>query len=237
MISETLFAKKIDANKSRQLIESINFLVHQKENVVFSDTGIWRTTSISGHCFDSSLAKVIKNLANILDVKDIADFGCGPGWYTYYFYKCGFQVNGYDGNPNVEKVSSLLFNKEYYCQCQDLTEPFNIDIPFEMIICLEVGEHIPQKMEDIFLQNLVSNANKYILLSWAIPGQKGDGHINCHTNAYIISKMKNKGWTYNRIVSKQLRCAANLDWFKNTLMFFEKKHKDLSLGNVHSTTN
>lgn len=66
------------------------------------------------------------------------------------------------------------------------------------------------------------NAGKYIILSWAIEGQPGDGHINCRSNKYIISKMDQLGFKLDTPASQYLRSCAGLWWFKNTLMFFEK---------------
>lgn len=225
LIADYLFAQHIDYKDSALLIKTIDQLVLYQENIEYFSNGIWKTKGLSGHCFDMSLAKTIKNIATALQIHDIADFGCGPGWYTYFLYKSGIQVNGYEGNPNVEYISSLLFNNEYHCQCLDLTEAFEIDIPFEMILCLEVGEHIPQKSEDTFIRNLVKNASKFILISWAIPGQKGDGHVNCHTNTYVIEKFAKLGWYYNKTMSSLLRYESNLLWFKDTLMFFERIDK------------
>ena len=59
---------------------------------------------------------------------------------------------------------------------------------------LEVGEHIPKEYEDIFINNLHNNNNKGIILSWAILGQGGFGHVNEQNNDYIKSKMSNLGY-------------------------------------------
>lgn len=53
--------------------------------------------------FDKSLARELLSLLSLLKVRDVADFGCGPGWYTYLLYKQGYKVNGYDGNPHVKR--------------------------------------------------------------------------------------------------------------------------------------
>ena len=39
----------------------------------------------------------------------------------------------------------------------NFTEELTTDKPFEVIISLEVGEHIPIEYEDVFIQNLVNN--------------------------------------------------------------------------------
>ena len=91
-----------------------------------------------------------------------------------------------------------------------------------MIISLEVGEHIPDKYEDIFIHNLVRNSKKYLLLSWALPKQLGSGHVNCHTNEYIIGKMKEYGFYINTPITNYLRAKASFKWFQKTIMFFQK---------------
>jgi 2-polyprenyl-3-methyl-5-hydroxy-6-metoxy-1,4-benzoquinol methylase len=49
---------------------------------------------------------------------------------------------------------------------------------FDWILSLEVGEHIPHQLEDVFIGNLVRHAKKGIILSWAVPGQEGHHHVN-----------------------------------------------------------
>ena len=58
-------------------------------------------------------------------------------------------------------------------------------------------------------------------MSWAIPGQGGWQHINKHTNAYIIEKMEKLGFKYNKEVTEKYK-AQFKNWFKNTLMVFDK---------------
>lgn len=91
-----------------------------------------------------------------------------------------------------------------------------------MVFSLEVGEHIPNKWEDTYLDNLARNSAKYIIMSWAIDGQKGDGHVNCHPNHYIIGKMFERGFFFSTPVSRYLRSCASLFWLKHTIMVFEK---------------
>ena len=135
-----------------------------------------------------------------------------------------YAADGYDGNPYVEEMSALFFEDGSYCQCVDLSEEVKTEEPFDAVLSLEVGEHIPADREDVFFLNLIRNARKYIALSWAVEGQCGNGHVNCRSNYYIISRMEKHGFYENRIVSQYLRSHATYWWFKNTIMFFEKQN-------------
>ena len=55
----------------------------------------------------------------------------------------------------------------------------------DAVLSLEVGEHIPEDYEDIYLENLDRHADKIIILSWAVPEQGGFGHVNERDNGYI----------------------------------------------------
>ena len=55
---------------------------------------------------------------------------------------------------------------------------------------IEVGEHIPAELESKFLNNLVNSARRMVVLTWAVPGQGGEGHVNGQTAEAIVEKMK-----------------------------------------------
>jgi hypothetical protein len=72
------------------------------------------------------------------------------------------------------------------------------------------------------LNNLCKNANKGLILSWAVPGQPGHGHVNCRPNEYIESQIHSRGFERDFDGEKELRSSATLDWFKKTIMVFRK---------------
>ena len=87
---------------------------------------------------------------------------------------------------------------------------------------LEVGEHLPKKFEDIFINNLHQNNKNGIVLSWAVKGQGGYGHFNEQNNDYIKSKICKLGYINDIESENQLRKHSSLWWFKNTIMVFRK---------------
>ena len=187
--------------------------------------GFWENDTTEGHGHDENLAKGIVNFLNrefpsIESSIYIADIGCGDGYYTKYLIDSKFNCDGYDGNPNTPKITNGL------CYVQDFSKPLSIvESGYDVILCLEVGEHVPKEFEQIFLDNLALFNSQIIILSWAIPNQAGDGHVNCQPNSYIISEMAKRGYELNVMSSDILRGSASKYpnvgyWFKNTLMVF-----------------
>lgn len=206
------------------LWQQIQYYLLVKPSLLISPSGCWQTSGFYGHYYDTGLGNALLDIFRLLNIDSIGDFGCGPGWYTALLYRNGYAADGYDGNPYVEEMSALFFENGFYCQCVDLSEEVKTEEPFDVVLSLEVGEHIPADREDVFFLNLIRNARKYIALSWAVEGQYGDGHVNCRSNYYIISRMKKHGFYENTIVSQYLRSHATYGWFKNTIMFFEKQN-------------
>jgi hypothetical protein len=96
--------------------------------------------------------------------------------------------------------------------------------PLDLVLSLEVGEHLPPQFESIFIQNLHKHNTKAIIVSWAIEGQGGWGHFNERNNSYIKQKFLDLGY-YNDIDEEKLiRDASALPWFKNTIMVFKNKY-------------
>merc|ERR1712129_559280 len=110
-------------------------------------------------------------------------------------------------------------------QCEFLDLAIETEFPqqFDWIMSLEVGEHIPAEYEDVYIANLDANNANGIVLSWAVEGQGGKGHVNCHNNDYIKDKFKQLGYSNDLNAEKALRSSVtNAVWFKNT----ENEHAD-----------
>jgi glycosyltransferase involved in cell wall biosynthesis len=184
------------------------------QDAQISNKGFWLTDDESGHCFDTPLAEQLKDL---FKHHNVIDLGCGPGYYTKYFLDHGIICEGWDGNPNTPDISNGL------CKVADLTQQQSFGKK-NWVLSLEVGEHIPKEYEDTFIQNLVDHATEGIVLSWAIPNQPGDGHVNCQSNQYVISLLEKHGYVLDLATTNRMREVAELWWFQNTVMCFRKDY-------------
>lgn len=190
--------------------------------------GYWENETAEGHGVDEGLAEGLVDFfitkPHIFDRPIfVVDIGCGTGFYSKYLNNRihQFYCQGFDGNPNTPQIAGHEF------RVVDFAQPVSYIDPFDFSICLEVGEHIPPEYEGHLIQN-ISHLSKYgAILSWAIPGQGGDGHVNCRSNEYIIERMKLQGFKFEEIETQILRnYAAHYPhtgyWFRDSLMVFEK---------------
>lgn len=178
--------------------------------------GFWENPTKEGHAHDSRLAGAILKMLKARKIDTMVDFGCGTGEYARFFRRHNLVVEAYDGNPYTEQLTGGIG------EVKDLSKPFNMLKQFGCVMSLEVGEHIPAEFEQTFLDNLIKHSldGGLIILSWAVPGQDGDGHVNCQTNDYIMQQMQQRGFYLDNTLTNQLRKAASLWWFKNSLMVF-----------------
>ena len=173
------------------------------------DSGIW-----DGEVDQQYDAYLSGALNTFLRGNTVADFGCGwQGFYTESLKDSGINAVGFDGNP-CTKLPLLI---------ADLSRPLIIN-PVDWVICLEVGEHIPKERENALIHNCVSNSRKGVIISWAIPGQKGRGHVNCRPNDYIREKFALFNYKSDPKKAYDLRRASELPWFKNTIMVFRNNN-------------
>jgi hypothetical protein len=178
--------------------------------------GCWTTKQETDtHVFDQSLCDAIITICNNQNIKTVADIGCGDGSYTKHFIYNSIVCDGFDGSPLTTELTWGL------CYIKDFSEPQNIG-KYGLVLSLEVGEHIPAEYEQIFFDNLVNASIGLIILSWAVEGQGGDGHINCRDNDYIIQQMKDRGYDFDKDTTEYLKDKATVPWFKNTVLVFER---------------
>jgi SAM-dependent methyltransferase len=179
-----------------------------------NNRGVWdESEAKSRHVFDLGLCFGIADYISQNDT--IVDIGCGNGAYVKALKKVGFDIIGFDGCLITPEITEGL------CEVCDFSERADIGV-YDVVLCLEVGEHIPAEYENIFIDNVCRATKKLLILSWAIEGQGGDGHVNCRNNDYIINKIEQEGLKYDKLMGDKLRGLAFHEWFKNTIMCFKK---------------
>lgn len=153
----------------------------------------------------------------------VYDFGCGKAFYLSKLQEAGFgKCWGIEGT----KLNNFLIDN---IEIADLSQPEPIwwqKFGYEKgdVISLEVGEHIPKEGEQNFLDTITDHCNRYLVTSWALPGQPGLGHVNCQSQEYIISEIERRGFKYMPAETKDARSVIeqHCDWFQRTLLVFKR---------------
>ena len=192
-------------------------MVEKSTRNQISPTGFWVSNEDSEHCFVRKLALEMIKYVQAFNISSVYDFGCGKGDYlqTLFEFRPSIVATGFEGHQTLGTFTNIVK--------ADLSEPLNFE-QVDMVISIEVGEHIPKAFEQNFLDNLANHARSHIFLSWAIEGQGGLGHVNCQNNEYIIAQLKIRGWQFRQDLSDQIRQAMPQQhyWLRNTVMIFQK---------------
>ena len=171
--------------------------------------------------------KVGEHLYKELKPNSVLDLGCGVGSYLEGFFNAGCKyLLGIELNYNnskkyiVDEISSFIIEG-------DVTEDLDLGCKFDCIISFEVGEHIDPDGTKVFINNLTSYSDKYIILTAAPPGQRGTGHINLRNKDFWIESITSKGFLYQETLVEEYKKVwkeFNVgSYILNNLMIFEKK--------------
>lgn len=149
---------------------------------------------------------------------DVLDLGCGIGGYIQSYQKWGadyvFGVEGFD-----PKEDFLV--PDHFLQF-DLTKPLDLGKTFDLVLCVEVIEHIESHESDNLLKSIASHARKVVVFSAGRPGQPGIGHVNCQPISFWIDKWRMLGWEPDPFISSVTRALATYHWFRRNLIVLTK---------------
>lgn len=181
-------------------------------------TGYWDKNLAKKHHAHS--ANLSKWMATFLDKnKPTYDFGCGIGSYIRDLQNEGFaDLTGFEGDVPDNKVFGNI-------QQLDLSVPFNFNKKGNVIF-LEVGEHIPAEYQNIVLDNVCNACDSKLVLSWAVRGQGGTGHVNELDNYEVIPEVQKRGFKFLPDKTKEVRSLFLDDpcpWFHGSIMVFERE--------------
>lgn len=122
-----------------------------------------------------SARAIVPLVVGTLGSRSALDVGCGAGAWLSVYRACGVtDVIGADGDYVDQR--RLLIPRDTF-RALDVSQPFELGRRFDLVQCLEVGEHVPQASSHLLVANLVRHGS-CVLFSAAVPGQGGEHHIN-----------------------------------------------------------
>jgi hypothetical protein len=165
-------------------------------------------------------------LAHSLGIKSMMDIGCATGHWVGAFINCGVDARGIEGS--IEAKRHLVCPQDRVAFA-DLRKPLISPArDVDLVISLEVAEHIETKYADTFLQNIVRYNPKCIFLTAAPPGQGGHYHVNEQPFDYWINRLKKLGYALDQktkdIVVSLVHEGRNLKTVPAIMKHPDEKH-------------
>ena len=142
----------------------------------------------------------------------VLDIGCGLGTWLNAFKEFGVQdYYGVDGADIAEK--DLLIERDRF-QVVDFSKPWTLGRKFDLVICLEVAEHLPPTLSQKFIEALCEHSD-HILFSAACPNQPGQNHINCEWPEFWQNLFNKIGFACEDNVRPKIWNAEGIEvWYR-----------------------
>ncbi|MGA7394345.1 MAG: methyltransferase domain-containing protein, partial [Terrimicrobiaceae bacterium] len=151
----------------------------------------------------------------------VIDVGCGVGTWLAVLTESGVpDVWGIDGDY-VDR-SLLQIPRERFLP-HDLTMPIHLERRFDLVLCLEVAEHLPADSAPTLVDSLVG-LGPVIVFSAAIPYQGGTHHLNEQWPEYWTRLFAARGYAPVDNVRRQIWQLDDVQWYyaQNILLFVER---------------
>lgn len=161
---------------------------------------------------------IVPRLLDWVQPQSVVDIGCGVGtWLTVFQEYDIHDVLGIDGDyvdRNQLDVADACF------RTADLSRPLEIERQFDLALCLEVAEHLPQTSAATLVHSLVQ-LSPVVLFSAAIPFQGGTHHVNEQWPGYWSRLFTKEGYIVIDCLRKQIWNNEQVSWWyaQNMLLF------------------
>ena len=165
-----------------------------------------------------SAQEIVPLVMRLVGPQSVLDVGCGVGTWLSVFGEAGVgEVLGVDGD--YVKREMLHVPPERF-RAQDLKEPFRLGREFDLVVSLEVAEHLPPDCSASFVETLTAHGPA-VLFSAAPPFQGGNGHVNEQWPDYWAGLFEARGYEVIDCVRKHVWRNEKVEWWyaQNVLLF------------------
>jgi len=172
-----------------------------------------------------SAREIVPLVVRFLRPESVVDVGCGTGAWLSVFKEQGIEdILGIDGD--YVNLDSILIPKEAF-QSYDLTRPITINKNFDLVVSLEVAEHLPSNCAETFVESL-TRLGSVVMFSAAIPYQGGQNHVNEQWQDYWRILFNKRGYEAVDFIRKKVWDNPKVGtWFaQNTLLYVHRDYME-----------
>lgn len=164
-----------------------------------------------------SAKRVVPQLAGVLPIRSVVDFGCGHGAWLSVWQSVGVSITGVDGSY-VDRRHLLIDAAHFHAV--DLTEPIDLGRRFDLVQSIEVAEHLPASMARQFVDTLTAHG-PFVLFSAAVPGQGGEHHVNEQPLDYWRAIFRQKGFVAIDYLRPLIFDDAEIErWYRYNIILY-----------------
>lgn len=160
-----------------------------------------------------SAGVVVPILLDLFGPESVLDVGCGEGWWAREFAQRGCSVTAVD-----EYVREQHESHGVRFEPADLRTTFHSPREFDLSICLEVAEHLPESSARGLISSLCESA-PLVVFSAAVPGQGGHGHVNEQWPPYWEELFERNGYSVSEALRWMLWEDPRIDsWYRQNML-------------------
>jgi hypothetical protein len=176
----------------------------------------------------SSAQTIVPIILDKFKIRSVVDVGCGDGTWLKTFGAFGIDdVYGIDGGYITGDFLQIPMDR---FQSMDLSFPVQLGRRYDLVVSLEVAEHLPEASAQRFIRFLVS-LGPLVYFSAAIPRQGGRAHINEQWQSYWIKQFAVHGFRPLDLIRPEIWSNNQVaPWYsQNSFIFADESQKQCGL--------